>query len=139
MAAAPTIPSLRARTLLSVTKKQLIVTGGAGFIGRNLIAALNERGEDSILVVDQLGSSDRWRNLPARSSGASRFPFTIPDLLAVRPLNLARDLPDCVALTRGTRDVPRWNRGDVRGRPGQSRSRKSCSTSLRALQASRPQ
>lgn len=40
-----------------------IVTGGAGFIGSNLIAALNERGEDDILVVDHLGQSEKWRNL----------------------------------------------------------------------------
>jgi ADP-L-glycero-D-manno-heptose 6-epimerase len=63
MASTPATPSLRARTLLSVTKKQLIVTGGAGFIGRNLVSALNERGEENILVVDRLGNADKWRNL----------------------------------------------------------------------------
>ncbi len=63
MASTPATPSLRARTLLSVTKKQLIVTGGAGFIGRNLVAALNERGEENILIVDRLGAGDKWRNL----------------------------------------------------------------------------
>lgn len=40
-----------------------IVTGGAGFIGSNIIAALNERGEEDILVVDHLGQSEKWRNL----------------------------------------------------------------------------
>ncbi len=40
-----------------------IVTGGAGFIGSNIIAALNERGEEDILVVDHLGPSEKWRNL----------------------------------------------------------------------------
>jgi ADP-L-glycero-D-manno-heptose 6-epimerase len=39
------------------------VTGGAGFIGSALIAALNERGVDDILVVDRLGSDQRWKNL----------------------------------------------------------------------------
>ncbi len=58
-----TSPSLRPRTLMSVGKKQTIVTGGAGFIGRNLIAALNARDEDNILVVDCLGSGERWKNL----------------------------------------------------------------------------
>jgi len=43
--------------------KRIIVTGGAGFIGRNLLAALNERGERDILVVDHLGTSEKWRNL----------------------------------------------------------------------------
>lgn len=42
---------------------KIIVTGGAGFIGRNLIAGLNQRGEERILVVDQLGTSEKWSNL----------------------------------------------------------------------------
>lgn len=40
-----------------------IVTGGAGFIGSNLVAALNARGIDNILVVDRLGESEKWKNL----------------------------------------------------------------------------
>ncbi len=40
-----------------------IVTGGAGFIGSNVVAALNARGLDNILVVDRLGRSTKWRNL----------------------------------------------------------------------------
>ncbi len=42
---------------------KFIVTGGAGFIGSNIVAALNERGEDDILVVDILGSEEKWKNL----------------------------------------------------------------------------
>jgi len=41
----------------------LIVTGGAGFIGSALIAGLNKRGIDDILVVDRLASDQRWKNL----------------------------------------------------------------------------
>lgn len=41
----------------------IVVTGGAGFIGSNLIKALNEAGEDKILIVDRLGTSDKWKNL----------------------------------------------------------------------------
>ena len=44
-------------------KAQLIVTGAAGFIGRNLVAALNARGVTNLLLVDQLGTDDKWRNL----------------------------------------------------------------------------
>ena len=41
----------------------IIVTGGAGFIGRNIVAALNARGRDDIIIVDNLGKSEKWKNL----------------------------------------------------------------------------
>ncbi|NCC50192.1 MAG: ADP-glyceromanno-heptose 6-epimerase [Spartobacteria bacterium] len=44
-------------------KDVIIVTGGAGFIGSNLVRALNERGEDNIIIVDHLGCGEKWRNL----------------------------------------------------------------------------
>jgi ADP-L-glycero-D-manno-heptose 6-epimerase len=40
-----------------------VVTGAAGFIGSNLIHALNARGETGILAVDDLGHGDKFRNL----------------------------------------------------------------------------
>ncbi len=43
--------------------EKFIVTGGAGFIGRNIVAGLNERGETDILVVDELGTDEKWKNL----------------------------------------------------------------------------
>lgn len=44
----------------------IIVTGGAGFIGSNLVAALNNRGEREIVVCDRLRNGDKWRNLAKR-------------------------------------------------------------------------
>lgn len=44
-------------------KPQIVVTGAAGFIGRNLVAALNARGRRDLLLVDQLGTDEKWRNL----------------------------------------------------------------------------
>jgi ADP-L-glycero-D-manno-heptose 6-epimerase len=41
----------------------IIVTGGAGFIGSNIVKALNEAGEDEILIVDRLGQAEKWKNL----------------------------------------------------------------------------
>ena len=44
----------------------LLVTGGAGFIGSNLVASLNEAGYAGVAVCDRLGSAGKWRNLAAR-------------------------------------------------------------------------
>jgi ADP-L-glycero-D-manno-heptose 6-epimerase len=40
-----------------------IVTGGAGFVGSNLVRELNRRGHTDILVVDNLTRSEKFRNL----------------------------------------------------------------------------
>jgi ADP-L-glycero-D-manno-heptose 6-epimerase len=40
-----------------------IVTGAAGFIGSNLVKALNERGENNIIAVDNLKRADKFKNL----------------------------------------------------------------------------
>ncbi len=44
-------------------KSWTVVTGGAGFIGRNVVAELNRRGVERILMVDDLGTDERWKNL----------------------------------------------------------------------------
>ncbi len=41
----------------------IVVTGGAGFIGSNVVKALNARGVDDILVVDDLSDGTKFRNL----------------------------------------------------------------------------
>ncbi|MGH6968486.1 MAG: ADP-glyceromanno-heptose 6-epimerase [Stellaceae bacterium] len=48
----------------------IVVTGGAGFIGSNLVAALEERGADDIVVADFLGQEEKWRNLAKRELAA---------------------------------------------------------------------
>ena len=43
----------------------IIVTGGAGFIGSNMVKGLNDKGYNDILVVDNLSSGDKFKNLLA--------------------------------------------------------------------------
>ena len=45
----------------------IILTGGAGFIGMNTLATLNQLGYDDILVVDNVGKTEKWKNLVGRS------------------------------------------------------------------------
>lgn len=45
----------------------IIVTGGAGFIGSNLVKGLNDRGYQDILVVDNIGKTDKFKNLVSLS------------------------------------------------------------------------
>ncbi len=40
-----------------------IVTGAAGFIGSNIVKALNDRGETNIIAVDHLKNADKFKNL----------------------------------------------------------------------------
>lgn len=44
----------------------IVVTGGAGFIGSNLVAALEERGRTELVVCDRLGTDEKWRNIAKR-------------------------------------------------------------------------
>jgi ADP-L-glycero-D-manno-heptose 6-epimerase len=44
----------------------LLVTGGAGFIGSNVVASLNEAGHGDIVVNDSLETGEKWRNLGKR-------------------------------------------------------------------------
>ncbi len=44
----------------------IVVTGGAGFIGSNLVAALEARGAGEIVICDRLGDGEKWRNIAKR-------------------------------------------------------------------------
>src|SRR5215469_9711661 len=66
----------------------ILVTGGAGFIGSNLVAALEDRGLTDITVCDRLGSDEKWRNLGKRELAALIGPEALSDFLAAHPRGL---------------------------------------------------
>ena len=41
----------------------VVLTGGAGFIGSRLLGALNKSGREDVLIVDNLRSGGKWKNL----------------------------------------------------------------------------
>ncbi len=41
----------------------IVVTGGAGFIGSAIVWRLNTLGKENIIIVDELGNDDKWKNL----------------------------------------------------------------------------
>jgi ADP-L-glycero-D-manno-heptose 6-epimerase len=50
--------------LKDIIMRSFLVTGGAGFIGSNIAAALSRHyPDDRVIVCDYLGSEDKWKNI----------------------------------------------------------------------------
>jgi ADP-L-glycero-D-manno-heptose 6-epimerase len=65
----------------------LLVTGGAGFIGSNVVAALNDAGHADVVVCDMLGHDGKWRNLAKRQLADIVPPTELPNWLKGRRLD----------------------------------------------------
>jgi ADP-L-glycero-D-manno-heptose 6-epimerase len=65
----------------------ILVTGGAGFIGSNLVAGLNEAGRTDVAICDTLGSGAKWRNLQKRQLADFLPPSDLPRWLNGRNLD----------------------------------------------------
>jgi ADP-L-glycero-D-manno-heptose 6-epimerase len=65
----------------------LLVTGGAGFIGSNVVAALNDAGRADVAVCDWLGDDGKWRNLARRQLADIVPPAELPAWLNGRRLD----------------------------------------------------
>src|SRR5438477_5584822 len=63
-----------------------LVTGGAGFIGSNVVAALNDAGRNDVVVCDILGDGPKWRNLAKRQIADFVPPAELPRWLEGRRL-----------------------------------------------------
>src|SRR5271163_3216937 len=65
----------------------LLVTGGAGFIGSNVVAALNDAGRTDVVVSDVLGHDGKWHNLAKRQLADIIPPSELLDWLKGRTLD----------------------------------------------------
>jgi ADP-L-glycero-D-manno-heptose 6-epimerase len=65
----------------------LLVTGGAGFIGSNVVAALNDAGRSDVVICDVLGHDGKWRNLAKRQLADIVPPAELPGWLQGRRLD----------------------------------------------------
>ena len=63
-------------------RNMIVVTGGAGFIGSNLLAGLEARGANGIVVCDQLGQDDKWRNIAKRDIATIIAPENLLEFLS---------------------------------------------------------
>jgi ADP-L-glycero-D-manno-heptose 6-epimerase len=59
----------------------IVVTGGAGFIGSNILAALEERGAGKLVVCDRLRANDKWKNVAKRELADIVHPEQLFDFL----------------------------------------------------------
>jgi ADP-L-glycero-D-manno-heptose 6-epimerase len=62
----------------------ILVTGGAGFIGSNLLGELRARGYETV-VVDRLGSQGKWRNIARHPPSRLVAPDELDDFLSREP------------------------------------------------------
>ncbi len=60
----------------------IVVTGGAGFIGANLLAGLEARLSSPLVCVDRMGTGDKWRNIAKRNLHDVVRPEDLPAFLS---------------------------------------------------------
>ena len=63
----------------------IIVTGAAGFIGSNIVADLNALGRTDLILVDDLGSQSKWKNIAKRRFQDIVQPAELSTLLSKLP------------------------------------------------------
>ncbi len=99
----------------------IVITGGAGFIGSNLAAALEERGERDLVICDRLGQDGKWRNIAKRELAAlvppeALFPFLEEHARAIDTLfhmgaisSTTETDADLIAATNFTLSLQLWD------------------------------
>lgn len=75
-------------------QKQIIVTGATGFIGSNLLHALETKGYTNIIGIDNFGTGEKWKNVAKRSCVF----FVLPDQMKDYLNNHAKDISAIIHL-----------------------------------------
>ena len=63
----------------------IIVTGATGFIGSNIVADLNAAGRSYIILIDNLGTQAKWKNIAKRRFQDVVLPSELDSLLRKLP------------------------------------------------------
>ena len=63
----------------------IIVSGATGFIGSNIVADLNEAGRSDLILVDDLGTEGKWKNIAKRRFYDVVLPSEISSLMSTLP------------------------------------------------------
>ncbi len=91
----------------------IIVTGGAGFIGSNILAGLEDSGYKDIVVTDWLGNEEKWKNIAKRNLADVVEPEQMTDFL----LKYQKDITAIVHMgaisTTTERDVDLFVRNNI--------------------------
>jgi ADP-L-glycero-D-manno-heptose 6-epimerase len=85
----------------------IVVTGGAGFIGSNIVAGLAEAGSAPLSVVDRLGHDDKWKNLRRHELDELVHPSGLEEFLQrrVRDINYVVHMGAVSATTETDADL----------------------------------
>jgi ADP-L-glycero-D-manno-heptose 6-epimerase len=65
-----------------------VITGGAGFIGSNIAAVMEEQGYENLVICDVLGSEDKWYNIAKRELYDIVHPDKLFEFLAAHESNV---------------------------------------------------
>ena len=85
--------------------KNILVTGGGGFIGSNLVAELIKRGTHHIVVCDEFGTGDKWRNLSKHQPNEIIHPSELFDWLATNHVDMVYHLGSLSSTTEDRIDL----------------------------------
>lgn len=70
-------------------QKQIIVTGATGFIGSNLLYALESEGYTNIVGIDDFGNGEKWKNVAKRSCVFFILPDQMKDYLDIHSQDIS--------------------------------------------------